>query len=52
MRTIVIYIRQIFCKHDFEIEDKFVETDYGRQGNKRYLFCKKCGHHTNHWKHV
>ena len=52
MRTIVNYIRQIFCKHDFEIEDTFVTTDYGRQGKKRYLYCKKCGYHTKHWKHV
>ena len=51
MRTIANYIRQIFCKHDFEMEDKFVET-YGQQGMKRYLYCKKCGYHSNHWKHL
>lgn len=51
MTKIIFYIRQWFCKHDFEIEDKVVDG-YGRRGEKRYLYCKKCGYHTNHWKFI
>lgn len=52
MRTIINYIRQIFCKHDFEIEDTFVIGGEGKRGTKRYLYCKKCGYHSNHWKYA
>lgn len=52
MRTIVNYIRQSFCKHNFEREDVYVTTDNGKKGYRRYLYCPKCGYHTRHWKHV
>lgn len=49
MRTIVNYIRQIFCKHDFEIEEGYVDATWKR-GEKVYLRCEKCAYHTKHWK--
>jgi len=52
MKRFVNYIRQTFCKHNFEIEDQFVINNNGEQGEKRYLFCRKCGYHNNHWKHI
>lgn len=55
MRFIVNYIRTLFCKHEFQIED-FCLTVIGekdiviRQGEKRFIFCPKCGYHANFWK--
>ncbi len=55
MRTIVNYFRQVFCKHDFLVEESpyILENEFGnvlRQGTKVYMRCTKCGYHTNHWK--
>jgi hypothetical protein len=55
MRTIVNYFRQVFCKHDFLVEESHVinhdQDGYiTRQGTKVYMRCTKCGYHTNHWK--
>jgi len=54
MRTIVQYFRQVFCQHDFIVDENQVEiTNNGRfvkSDKKVYMRCKKCGWHTNHWK--
>lgn len=55
MRYIIDYIRQIFCKHDWLIEEMPCQiTDYEgkimRTGEKVYMRCKKCGYHKRHWK--
>lgn len=55
MRAIVNYFRQVFCKHDFLVEETFCKTlnndgDVIKQGDKVYMRCTKCGYHTNHWK--
>ena len=49
MRWLVNYLRQIFCQHDWYIEEWRMKTDF-RQGQKVYMRCKKCGYHTRHWK--
>ena len=51
MRFIVNYIRQVFCKHDWLIEEKFTDSNLKR-GTKVYMRCKKCGYHQKHWKYV
>ena len=55
MRTLIEYIRQIFCKHDYLIEEKIVEYEdsFGgyKKGYKVYMRCKKCGYHHSHWKY-
>lgn len=54
MRWLVNYIRQVFCKHDWEKSEVwFKQTDdMGgcRQGEKISLYCKKCGYHKSFWK--
>lgn len=49
MRRIVNYIRQVFCKHDFECNegwitrfDRFGGVSY--RGEVIYKRCKKCGY--------
>lgn len=49
MRRLVNYIRQIFCKHDFYVEDGYAEK-ITRKGYRVYMRCKKCGYHNSHWK--
>jgi hypothetical protein len=55
MRFLVNYIRQIFCKHDFEKEENYncIER-FGREiiqsGTKVSLICKKCGYYKSFWK--
>lgn len=60
MRRIINYIRQCFCKHDYYV-DEMVEqkgflwniTQGTIQPNmkvKVYVYCKRCGYHTNYWK--
>lgn len=55
MREIINYLRQCFCKHDWIVEEKFIES-HGvfteKQDVKIYMRCKKCGYHTKHWKFV
>lgn len=51
MRTIVNYFRQVFCKHDWLIEEGRVDS-YMRIGAKVYMRCKKCGYHQSHWKFI
>lgn len=53
MRFIINYIRQSFCKHDFEKED--VATYSCFNDNRPYkivthMICNKCGYHTKYKK--
>ena len=56
MRTLVNYLRSLFCKHTFEYEDTHVtivgknESEIVRAGEKRFIFCPKCGYHKCFWK--
>lgn len=55
MRTIINYLRSLFCKHDWAIEEKFVKeshdySGYSRQGMKVSMYCKKCGYNKSFWK--
>lgn len=52
MIRLIIYIRKVFCKHDYVVEQTYVEDSNGNRGDKAYLFCKKCGYHSNHWKFI
>lgn len=51
MKWLINYFRQAFCKHDFHIEEKFVNTAF-KDGTKVYMRCKICGHNSNHWKYL
>lgn len=56
MRTLINYIRSLFCKHEFEYGEHY-HTDYGfdgdweRRGTKVSRTCKKCGWHKSYWKY-
>jgi hypothetical protein len=54
MRFLANYIRQVFCKHDFEKEEVYSTCRWGEEiiqsGTKVSLFCKKCGYHKSFWK--
>lgn len=51
MKYLIDYIRQIFCKHDWQIEEGRVDGgQWLKSGTKVYMRCKKCGYHKNHWK--
>ena len=54
MRTIVNFIRQCFCKHEFEYEEVMYKSsnDMGgsREGIKVSRTCRKCGWHKAYWK--
>lgn len=49
MRTVIEYIRQCFCKHQYELLDKATVYDSNDTRNhlplgERYVYmCKKCG---------
>lgn len=57
MRRLFLYIRQCFCKHDFIVEEEYVEenieglTKTTKTGPKVYMRCKNCGYHMSHWKY-
>lgn len=54
MRWLANYLRQVFCKHDWHIEEIDCEyrNEWGgyKEGEKVYMRCKKCGYNQNHWK--
>ena len=57
MRTIINYLRECFCKHEFEYEEiviKLFEDFWGRKKEnctKVSATCKKCGFHKKpYWK--
>lgn len=51
MRAIINYIRQVFCKHDFVVEEQYTDFEV-KSGTRVYMRCKKCGYHTSHWKFI
>ena len=55
LKWLINYIRQCFCKHEFEKEEIFFKHE-GRHGAhihdfKISLLCKKCGYHKSFWKY-
>jgi len=55
MRYIINYFRQVFCKHDFLVEEGTVrhhELEGGGTAQKIYMRCKKCGYYKKHWKFI
>lgn len=52
MRTIVNYLRSVFCKHDNVIsESPYTYEGFStRTGIKVSIYCKKCGYHKTFWK--
>lgn len=56
MRFLLNYVRQIFCKHDWLVEEKYCtnSSDFGdsKSGIKVYMRCKKCCYHKRHWKFI
>lgn len=49
MRHLINYLTQLFCKHEFDVEEKYVTSEF-KDGTKIYMRCKKCGYHQSHWK--
>jgi rubredoxin len=52
MRTIIWYLRSMFCKHEFSIEEGYLDSGICGQGTRIYMRCKKCGFHMKHWKFI
>mgnify|MGYP000967855646 FL=1 len=57
MRWLVNYLREAFCKHDFEYEEKYMVKGNGYggveySGEVVYKRCKKCGYESsrNKWQ--
>lgn len=53
MRTLFMYLRQCFCKHEWQVaeaEAEITKVDYRKKGLKVSIFCKKCGYHKSFWK--
>lgn len=45
MRWIIHYLRQCFCKHDFELIAKVrVKDEWTGESDHWTYFCKKCGY--------
>lgn len=49
-----MYLRQCFCKHQFEYAEAKATLnkgdDYSKEGIKVSITCKKCGFHKSYWK--
>lgn len=53
MRHLVWYLRSVFCKHEWDYEEKFVKViNSGKQDYKVSATCKKCGWHRKYWKFI
>jgi hypothetical protein len=51
LRWFINYLRECFCKHDFEIEELRIVDEYREPTNERvYMRCNKCGYHKKHNK--
>lgn len=54
MTYIINYIRRMFCKHEFQYDEKhsthYIDDKITRQGTKVSRTCKKCGWHKSYWK--
>ncbi len=55
MRWLILYFRQCFCKHEFQISERPYELKDGWGGSKNGvkvdMLCKKCGYHKSHKKY-
>lgn len=52
MRWLINYLRQCFCKHDFDKEEITLVNDLNEAVNiKVSLFCTKCGYHKSFKKY-
>jgi len=52
MRCLINYFRQCFCQHEFEFDEVFAKGEFGGQGIRISMLCKKCGYHRSKWKHI
>lgn len=55
MRFLINYFRQVFCKHEWIVEEKYVKKEglWSTKNSERvYMRCKKCGYVTRHWKFI
>lgn len=55
MRTIINYLRSLWCTHEFEYDEIHYQTfgyndEIIKQGMKVSRTCKKCGWHKSYWK--
>lgn len=54
MIRLINYLRQCFCKHEFEKTDGFHTVRCGtrvvRDGKRISLLCMKCGYHRSFWE--
>lgn len=55
MRKLINYIREMFCKHSFKLEESrhsIVDHrgDLVRRGVKVSATCTTCGYHKSYWK--
>jgi len=55
VRWFINYLRQCFCKHEFEKHEEWAQVKgcFGdkRTGDRVSLLCTKCGYHKSFWKH-
>lgn len=53
-----MYLRSVFCNHDFEYSEHFTEQTVTidtwitetKKGEIVHRYCKKCGYHETYWK--
>lgn len=53
MRWLINYLRQCFCKHEFQKSETYAESVgdiSSKRGMKVSLYCPKCGYHKSFWK--
>lgn len=51
MRWLVWYVRSLFCKHDWDIEEQVCDKDlYYKNRIRVSVTCNKCGWHRSYWK--
>lgn len=53
MRWLINYLRQCFCKHEFQVSEHYCTEGSefsSRKGYKVALYCPKCGYHKSFWK--
>jgi hypothetical protein len=51
-----MYIRQVFCAHDFEYDEAHMRKEgilqTHREGTRVYMRCNKCAYTNTHWKYL
>ncbi|OGH75940.1 MAG: hypothetical protein A3A89_00370 [Candidatus Magasanikbacteria bacterium RIFCSPLOWO2_01_FULL_33_34] len=57
MRWLMNYLREVFCKHDWEREEvkatlKDTYTGDYKTDIRVSSTCKKCGYHKSYWKYL